>query len=143
MPALFCDREGRAVAIAHAGWRGLSGGVLENTLDAIPCPPSDMLAYLGPAIGPAAFEVGQDVVDAFTAADADCARCFRPKAASPTGEPKWMADLYALARRRLAAAGVRTVFGEDLCTYSDPARFFSHRRDRRTGRQAALIWLVT
>jgi copper oxidase (laccase) domain-containing protein len=109
---------------------------------------ADLLAWLGPAIGPDAFEVGRDVLDAFTAADAGAAACFRSKPpvsngepSASGGEPKWLADLYALARRRLAAAGVHAVFGGGLCTRSDALRFFSHRRDRRTGRQAALIWL--
>jgi YfiH family protein len=148
LPVLFCDRAGSVVAAAHAGWRGLSHGVLERTVAASGCPGENLLAWLGPAIGPNAFEVGRDVLDAFTAGDAGARACFR---STPPGvrddmtgrdaEPKWFADLYALARRRLAAAGVRAVFGGGLCTSSDPRRFFSHRRDRRTGRQAALVWL--
>jgi YfiH family protein len=141
MPVLFCDFEGTAVAAAHAGWRGLSGGVLENTLNALPCPLGRTLAFLGPAIGPSAFEVGDDVLQAFTRRDAGAAECFERKPADPDAAPKWLADLYVLARRRLAAAGVRHIFGGGFCTYSDRARFFSYRRDRQTGRQAALIWL--
>jgi YfiH family protein len=142
MPVLFCDRDGTAVAAAHAGWRGLSGGVLENTLGALPCPRERTMAFLGPAIGPGAFEVGEDVLEAFTRLDSGAAACFQRKPADPAGaSPKWLADLYALACRRLAAAGVYQVFGGGCCTYSDRARFFSHRRDRQTGRQAALIWL--
>lgn len=142
LPVLLCDRRGTVVAAAHAGWRGLSAGVLEQTVAAMRCAPSALLAYLGPAIGPEAFEVGSDVLHSFTAADAGAAACFRTKAPAATGEPKWLADLYALARRRLGAVGVHAVSGGGLCTYSDAPRFFSHRRDRRTGRQAALIWLA-
>lgn len=141
LPVLLCDSRGGVVAAAHAGWRGLSHGVLENTAAATGSAAEDLLAWLGPAIGPDAFEVGSDVLEAFAAADAGSAACFRPKPPGPRGEPKWFADLYALARRRLAAAGVHAVFGGALCTASDPRRFFSHRRDRRTGRQAALVWL--
>ncbi|HEY7760948.1 MAG TPA: peptidoglycan editing factor PgeF [Burkholderiales bacterium] len=155
LPVLFCDRAGSVVAVAHAGWRGLSGGILESTVAAMRAAPADLLAWLGPAIGPDAFEVGRDVLDAFTASDSGAAAGFRSKPpacnggppvsdgepSGPGGEPKWFADLYALARRRLAAAGVHAVSGGGLCTRSDARRFFSHRRDRRTGRQAALIWL--
>jgi hypothetical protein len=141
LPVLFCDRDGTRVAAAHAGWRGMSAGVLENTVAALGCAPGDVLAYLGPAIGPDRFEVGQEVVDAFTRADPQAAQCFRTKAPGPRGEPKWLADLYRLARQRLAAARVRAVYGGGLCTYEDSARFFSHRRDPRSGRHAALIWL--
>jgi hypothetical protein len=152
LPVLFCNRAGTVVAAAHAGWRGLSAGVLERTVEAMDCHPRELLAWLGPAIGPAAFEVGRDVLDAFAATDPGAAACFRPRSgtaaaglrpgdAEPTGEPKWLADLFALARRRLNAAGLDRVYGGGLCTYSDARRFYSHRRDRRTGRQAALIWL--
>ena len=147
LPVLLCDRAGSVVAAAHAGWRGMSAGVLERTVAAMGCEPRELLAWLGPAIGPDAFEVGRDVLDAFTAADAGAAACFRPRSsaalerAPSPAEPKWLADLFGLARRRLAAVGVNEVFGGGLCTWSDPRRFFSHRRDRRTGRQAALIWL--
>ena len=141
LPVLFCDRTGTRVAVAHAGWRGLSRGVLENTVAALGCAPSELLAYLGPAIGPERFEVGQDVVDAFLCADRQAAECFHAKAPGPRGEAKWLADLFELARQRLAKAGVRTVYGGVVCTYQDSARFFSHRRDPRSGRHAALIWL--
>ena len=141
LPVLLCDRAGSVVAAAHAGWRGLSHGVLESTVAAMDPAGTDLLAWLGPAIGPDAFEVGRDVLDAFTAVDAGAAACFRSRPPRPDGAPKWFADLYALARRRLAAAGVHAVFGGGLCTSSDARRFFSHRRDRRTGRQAALVWL--
>jgi hypothetical protein len=141
LPVLLCDRAGTRVAAAHAGWRGLSGGVLENTVAALRCAPGELLAYLGPAIGPNRFEVGQDVIDAFTRTDPRAAQHFHEKAPGPRGEPKWLADLYTLARQRLAAAGVQAVYGGGLCTYEDGTRFFSHRRDPRSGRHAALIWL--
>jgi polyphenol oxidase len=141
LPVLLCDRGGTAVAAAHAGWRGLSAGVLENTVAALPCPAENLLAYLGPAIGPDAFEVGADVLDAFARADPGAANCFRAKSETQALERKWLADLYSLARQRLARAGVTAVFGGDFCTFRDAQRFFSHRRDKRAGRQAALIWL--
>ncbi len=138
LPVLFCDRDATVVAAAHAGWRGLSGGVLENTVAALPVPPSRLIAWLGPAIGPDAFEVGDDVRNAFVAVDADAAKNFRP-----TGTPgKHRADLFALARQRLAVAGVTQVHGGGICTYSDPARFYSFRRDGICGRMVATIWIA-
>jgi YfiH family protein len=142
LPVLLCARDGTVVAAAHAGWRGLAAGVLEETVRGMDVPPSALLAWLGPAIGPDAFEVGSDVVTAFTQDDPGAEAAFRAKAAGPGGEPKWLCHLPALARRRLNAVGVREVHGGTLCTVSDPARFFSHRRDRRTGRQAAMIWIA-
>jgi hypothetical protein len=137
LPVFFCDRAGSRVAVAHAGWRGLAGGVLEATVRALETDPADVLAWLGPAIGPAVYEVGDDVADAFRAPlGADF-----PGAFTARGE-RWLLDLYAAARLRLAAVGVQAVYGGGLCTYSDPARFFSHRRDGVSGRQASLIWLV-
>jgi polyphenol oxidase len=135
VPVLLTDRAGDTVAVAHAGWRGLASGVIENTVREMQCPPETLLAFLGPGIGPRAFEVGADVRDAFVAGDPDAASAFVPHAPG-----KWLADLFALARRRLARAGVPAVFGGDLCTHSDPARFFSHRRNPVTGRMAAVIW---
>ncbi|MCL2658712.1 MAG: peptidoglycan editing factor PgeF [Betaproteobacteria bacterium] len=138
LPVLFCDRVGRAVGAAHAGWRGLSGGVLEACIAAMSCPPDELLAWLGPAIGPDAFEVGPEVREHFVVDDAQTASCFK----QGRGD-RWMADIFALARRRLSRAGVRddAVFGGDECTFSDAARFFSYRRDGRTGRMGAFIWL--
>ncbi|MBI4192404.1 MAG: peptidoglycan editing factor PgeF [Betaproteobacteria bacterium] len=136
MPVLLCDRAGSVVGIAHAGWRGLNAGVIENTVHDIGIAPDELLAYLGPAIGPDAFEVGADVRDAFLAADPAADEAFKSRR-----EGKWLADLFQLARRRLARCGVRRVFGGELCTYRDPARFYSYRRDKATGRMAALIWL--
>jgi polyphenol oxidase len=137
LPVLLCDRAGTCVAAAHAGWRGLSAGVLEQTVSALGERPEELMAWLGPAIGPNKFEVGADVFENFTARDPAASTAFEPIRAD-----KWRADLYALARRRLSRAGVTAVFGGGLCTFSDPARFFSHRRDRVTGRQGAFIWIA-
>ena len=137
LPVLFCDASGSVVAAAHAGWRGLAAGVLENTIRAMQAPPPQLLAWFGPAIGPQAFEVGDDVRDVFVAHDASAAGAF----AGAGRAGKWLADLAALARRRLALAGVDRVFGGHWCTYQDRDRFFSHRRDGRCGRHASVIWL--
>ena len=136
LPVLFCDRTGSVVAAAHAGWRGLLGGVLESTMAAMAVPPDQVLAWLGPAIGPSAFEVGDEVRAAFVAELPAAGAAF-----APCGQGKWLADLYALARLRLARAGVTAVYGGNACTYSDPTRYFSYRRDGVTGRMATLIWL--
>jgi YfiH family protein len=136
VPVLFADRGGTAIAAAHAGWRGLSSGVLERTVERMALPPSGLMAYLGPGIGPRAFEVGEDVRNAFLAHDAASAAGF-----SPHKPGKWMADLYLLALQRLSALGITSVHGGGYCTYSDPARFFSYRREKTSGRMAALIWL--
>jgi len=135
LPVLLADRRGRCVAAAHAGWRGLAAGVIERTVASLPVPPSDLVAWLGPAIGPDVFEVGPEVREQFLVADRGAEGLFRP---SPAG--RWLANLWGLARRRLAAAGVSSVHGGGLCTVSDPGRFFSYRRDGVTGRLAALIW---
>ena len=136
LPLLLADRAGTVIGIAHGGWRGLAAGVIENTLATMAVSAGDVVAWLGPAIGPAAFEVGADVYDAFVARDAGAATAFRVK-----GSGKWWADIPALARRRLERAGVRAIHGGEFCTYGDPARFFSYRRDGETGRMAALLWL--
>mgnify|MGYP001766264250 CR=1 FL=1 len=136
LPVLFCDRAGSVVAAAHAGWRGLLGGVLESTLSVMAVAPDHVLAWLGPAIGPSAFEVGDEVRAAFVAELPAAGEAF-----APCGQGKWLADLYALARLRLARAGVTAVYGGNACTYSDPAHYFSYRRDGVTGRMATLIWL--
>lgn len=135
LPVLLCDRDATLVAAAHAGWRGLSAGVIESAVTATGIDPARLLAYLGPAIGPRAFEVGDDVFDAFVSRDRAAAPAFKTKS-----NGKWLCDLFALARRRLEGLGVTSISGGGLCTYSDPARFFSHRRDRTSGRMAALIW---
>jgi YfiH family protein len=137
LPVLFCDRAGTAVAAAHAGWRGLATGVLEATVAAMGVPPADLIAWMGPAIGPAAFEVGDEVRAAFVTDDPRNASAFVPGAAPG----KWLGDIFQLARIRLARIGVHRVHGGDVCTVSDAGRFFSHRRDRVSGRQATLIWL--
>lgn len=137
LPVLFCNEAGTEVAAAHAGWRGLAGGVLEATVEAMQSKPSDLLAWLGPAAGPKAYEVGDEVRDAFLGGGRAAGIAF-----VATRPGHWLVDLYALARLRLAKAGVRRVFGGGACTISDPERFYSHRRDQRTGRMASLVWLT-
>lgn len=137
LPVLFCDRAGSIVAAAHAGWRGLAGGVLEATVAAMQVPPADIIAWLGPAIGPQAFEVGDDVRDAFTVQDPATAAAFAPHAAPG----KSLADIYALARIRLGVLGIQSIHGGGHCTFFESAHFYSYRRDGVTGRMASLIWL--
>lgn len=136
LPVLLCDRAGTIVAAAHVGWRGLAGGVIAATIARMATPPGELLAWLGPAIGPEAFEVGDEVRAAFLALDAGNIDRFRP---SPTG--RWLADLYELARQQLVGLGVSAVYGGECCTFSEPERFFSYRRENCTGRMATLIWL--
>jgi YfiH family protein len=136
LPVLFCDRVGTRVAAAHAGWRGLAAGVLESTLEQLAVPVDQVLVWLGPAIGPKAFEVGAEVREAFVAQQRQATAAFLPSA----NPDKFMADIYQLARFRLAACGVDAVYGGDFCTYSD-LRFFSYRRSVQTGRFASMIWL--
>ena len=135
LPVLITVRDGSVVAAAHAGWRGLAAGVLEATVRRLAVEPGQAMVWLGPAIGQAHFEVGDEVRQVFLARDAAAAAAF---AANARG--RWLCDLAALARRRLAALGVSAVFGGCWCTYSDAARFFSYRREGRCGRMAALIW---
>ena len=151
MPVLLCDRAGRAVGAAHAGWRGLAAGVIERTAERVAelagCGTGDLHAYLGPAIGPTAFEVGEDVRDAFmtqaSALGGEQREATSAAFAARPGMPgKYFADLGALGRLRLASLGVQRISGGDLCTYTQPERFYSYRRDRVTGRMAALIWLT-
>ena len=139
LPVLFCAEDGSRVGAAHAGWRGLQQGVLERTVEAMRVNPALILAWMGPAIGANAFEVGQDVFDAFTAASNDDAVAFRP---IKDRQGKYLADIYALARRRLNAIGVQKIFGGQFCTVSEPTRFFSYRRDGQTGRMAGVIWIA-
>lgn len=136
LPVLFCNRSGSEVAAAHAGWRGLCDGVLEETVACFKDSPDNLLAWLGPAIGPQAFEVGPEVREAFMAKDANAESAFRP-----VGE-KYFADIYQLARQRLANVGVTAIYGGDRCTLSEKDDFFSYRRDRITGRMASFIWLI-
>ncbi|HJV74774.1 MAG TPA: peptidoglycan editing factor PgeF [Noviherbaspirillum sp.] len=139
LPVLFCDVEGRVVGAAHAGWRGLAGGVLENTLESMRnAGAGEILAWLGPAIGPQCFEVGQDVLNAFVSRDGRMVDAFKLLHDQPG---KYLADIYALARATLRNAGVNNISGGGLCTVSDKARFYSYRRDKITGRMASLIWL--
>jgi len=137
LPALFCDRAGTRVAAAHAGWRGLAAGVLEATLDSLDVPAEEVLVWLGPAIGPQAFEVGPEVREVFINQLPEAAEAFVPS----DNAGKFMADIYLLARLRLAERGVTAVYGGGFCTVTDP-RFFSYRRAPRTGRFASLIWLT-
>lgn len=138
LPVAVADRQGRAVGVAHAGWRGLANGVIEALVAAMPIEPTDLAVWLGPAIGPAAFEIGPEVRAAFVEADPGAASAFYPG----TGD-RWHADLYELARRRLHALGVQSIKGGGFCTWSDPERFFSHRRaGGPTGRMATLTWLA-
>jgi YfiH family protein len=137
LPVLFCDEAGGVVAAAHAGWRGLAAGVLEATVAAMHVSADRILAWMGAAIGPQAFEVGEDVRKAFVNDLAATADAFGP--GKEAG--KWRADIYRLARLRLARIGVTRVYGGGLCTYTDGLRFYSFRRDGRTGRMASLIWL--
>lgn len=138
LPVVFAAKDGREVAAAHAGWPGLSKGMLEAALGAMRTPAADVVAWIGPAAGPARYEVGKDVFDVFVSHDADAALCF-----VPTRPGHWLADLPALARRRLVARGMSPadIHGGDLCTISEPTRFFSHRRDGRSGRIATLAWM--
>jgi polyphenol oxidase len=137
MPVLFTTRQATAVAAAHAGWRGLAAGVLESTVRSLSAEPAEVIAWLGTAIGPEHFEVGEEVRAQFLAHDANAARAFHANARG-----RWQCDLYMLARQRLTACGVTAIFGGTGCTYADPARFFSFRRDGQCGRMAALIWLA-
>lgn len=135
LPVLLATRDGTVIGAAHAGWRGLSAGVLEATLAAMRCDARGVVAWLGPAIGPASFEVGDEVLEAFVAGWPQAHAAF-----SPSARGRWLCDLYLLARQRLAARGVTEVHGGGWCTLCDAQRFFSFRRDGRTGRMAALLW---
>jgi YfiH family protein len=139
LPVFFCDRRGSVVGAAHAGWRGLARGILEKTVEAMNVPPDEILCWLGPAIGPDAFEVGPEVREAFIAIDEDAAIAF--VAGGDIAPGKFRADIFQLARQRLRRAGVTAISGGQHCTVSDQTRFFSYRRDGVTGRMAAVIWL--
>jgi YfiH family protein len=135
MPVLFCNKKGTKVAVVHAGWRGLADGVLEATVSAMNCNPAELMAWMGPAIGPRAFEVGNDVYDAFVGLNDENSTAFKPHG------DRWLANLYQLAKLALGRTGVEKVSGGQYCTYSEPDRFFSYRRDGVTGRMATVIWL--
>jgi len=137
LPVLFCDRQGEVVAAAHAGWRGLAGGVLEATVAAMGAPVDSLLAWLGPAIGPADFEVGDEVRATFVDRQAEATAAF-----SRSGNGQWLADIYQLARFRLASAGIEHIYGGGFCTFSDSHRFYSFRRQSTTGRMASLVWIA-
>ena len=134
LPVLFCNQAGTHIAAAHAGWRGLAAGVLEATVSAMACKPDELMAWLGPAIGPNAFEVGEDVYDAYIQVSADNAIAFKPH------HDRWLADLYLLARLALGRVGIKQVLGGQHCTYEEKNSFFSYRRDGETGRMASLVW---
>jgi len=137
LPVVLAASDGSEIAVAHAGWRGLADGVLEATVATMSTPSADVLAWLGPCAGAQAYEIGRDVFDAFVSRDGRAAACF-----VATRDGHWKVDLYALARQRLADAGIAMehIHGGGLCTISDRSRFFSHRRDQRTGRIATLVW---
>ncbi|MDN5848124.1 MAG: peptidoglycan editing factor PgeF [Nitrococcus sp.] len=137
LPIFLCDNDGCRVALIHAGWRGLAAGVIEAAYGALGVRGERLMAWLGPAIGAHAFEVGDEVRTAFVAADPGLGGAFR---ATPHG--LWLADLYCLARRRLGRCGVGRIYGGGFCTVTDSRRFFSYRRDGRTGRMASLLWLT-
>jgi len=136
LPVLLADAQGTVVGIAHAGWRGLAAGVVESVVRAMGVAPASLVAYLGPAIGAEAYEVGRDVFDAFVGADSDAVAAFASR-----GAGKFLANLNLLARQRLMRLGVGSIHGGTLCTYSDPERFYSYRRDGATGRMASLVWM--
>lgn len=138
LPVLLCDRAGKAVAAAHCGWRSLAAGILENTVVAMPVPSKEILAWLGPAIGPDVYQVGDDVRAALTTEQPEADQAFEPQHAG-----KWLCDLYQIASKRLWHAGVAHIYGGGFCTYSDRERFFSYRRDGECGRMATLIWLTS
>jgi len=135
LPLFLCDKQASQIAVVHGGWRGLANGIIANTIAKFDCPANEILAYLGPAIGPGAFEVGSDVVDAFSSLDTTS--IFRAKT-----NGKYWADIFAIARAQLALLGIKTVFSQQLCTYQNAELFFSYRRTANTGRMAHVIWLT-
>lgn len=135
LPVLLCDQAGTAVAAIHAGWRSLCDGVIEATVAAMPVQASQLMAWLGPAIGPEAFEVGGEVRAQFIAQDAQAELAFQPKG------DKWLGNLYAIARQRLQTLGITQLYGGGRCTFNEPETFFSYRRDGDTGRMGCFIWL--
>ena len=137
LPVLICDEDGEQVAAVHAGWRGLANGILEEAVSKFRAPAQNLMCWFGPAIGPQTFEVGQAVFDAFSEED-DRQQGFNRMESD--GEPKWLANIYQLARLRLARIGLTACYGGDFCTVTEDKRFFSYRRDGQTGRMASLIW---
>ena len=136
LPLLVTDIQGRCVAAIHAGWRGLAEGIIKTTLDKLPVENKELLVWLGPAIGPQAYEVGDDVRQAFMQRDSNASKAF-----AQVDEAHWLMDIYQLARQQLKQLGVQQIFGGEYCTYSDETRFYSFRRDQVTGRMASIIWL--
>lgn len=137
LPILLCNRQGTYIAAIHAGWRGLQKQIIDSTLDNIPCDPKDLMVWLGPAIGPKHFEVGDEVRDLFIAIDEDLKSVF-----TISINNRWLCDIYAIARFQLKKRHVTQIYGGDYCTYSDPTNFYSYRRDgAETGRMASLIWI--
>jgi len=135
LPILLTDTQGTQVAALHAGWRGLASGIIENLLKKWPSPLNRVIAWLGPAIGPASFEVGAEVRQAFITQDSDAKKAFHP-----SHNEKWLANLYLLAKQRLKSRGINHIYGGDYCTFNESSRFFSYRREGQTGRMASLIW---
>ena len=138
LPVLFCDRAGKTIAAAHAGWRGMAAGVLENIIAAMRTPPAEILAWLGPAIGPDVYQIGDEVRAAIIAGHPEAEQAFAQQQPG-----KWLCDLYLVASQRLRRTGVVHIYGGGFCTYSDRERFFSYRRDGECGRMASLIWLTS
>jgi YfiH family protein len=138
LPVLFCNRQGTSIAAAHAGWRGLHAGILEQTVKSLNCPASEVITWLGAAISTQHFEVGSEVRKAFISAQSEASNAFTPSI--NTG--KWLADIYYLARLRLQSIGVTNITGGEECTYTDKERFYSYRRETKTGRMVSLIWMV-
>jgi len=136
LPLLLCNRQGTKVAAIHAGWRGLSAGIIEKTLSHFSCPPQEVMVWLGPAIGPSQFEVGTDVFSQFTAQSTVAHLAFQA-----TDSEHYLADIYLLAKQRLNASGITNIYGGEHCTVADSTRFFSYRRDGMTGRMASMIWI--
>ncbi len=136
LPLLLCDDAGTRVAAIHVGWRGLCAGIIEAAINSITTRPATLIAWLGPAIGPGAFEVGKEVRAAFITHDIQAKSAF-----APSMNGCWMADIYSLARQRLLMTGVSKIHGGRFCTFSEPDLFYSYRRNHSTGRMASLIWL--
>lgn len=137
LPVLFCSKDGKEIAAAHAGWRGLCDGMLEATIAEFKCPANEISVWLAPAIGQSAFQVGEEVVEQFCAVDEQARQAFVP---DPSSSGKFLGNLYQIARQRLNKLGVTEITGGDYCTYTDSENFFSYRRDGKTGRMATLIW---
>ncbi|MGY4674486.1 peptidoglycan editing factor PgeF [Ursidibacter arcticus] len=137
LPVIFCSQDGKEIAAAHAGWRGLCDGILEATVKEFACKPSQITVWLGPAIGPTAFQVGQEVIDQFCAVDPQAKDAF---IADEQTSGKFLGNLYQIATQRLNKLGITQISGGDFCTYYDEKQFFSYRRDQQTGRMATLIW---